>query len=260
MTPALPRRLAGCLLALAASTTGAAECTARSGEWTVPLLELYTSEGCSSCPPADRLLSRLGASAGGRLVPLALHVDYWDAIGWADPYAQPAFSARQRQQAQRVGNRVVYTPQFFVQGNTGRAPPTAGELAATLAALHRQPARADIALSVADAGAQKVAVTATARLREAPPGESFGLVVVLYENGLSTAVKAGENRGRTLQHDFVVRAWHEAGPVPATGRREATHQFALPAGARTGQLGVAALVDNRRSGEVIQALARSLCQ
>src|SRR5678815_1066718 len=104
------------LAAMMALTLGGAEaqqCAAKSAEKTVALVELYTSEGCDSCPPADRWLSSLGPKgfAPDRVVPIALHVDYWDYIGWKDPYARQAHSARQRKMARLARAAMVYTPQ-----------------------------------------------------------------------------------------------------------------------------------------------------
>src|SRR5438270_8352522 len=91
-----------------------ADCTARSPDHSVALLELYTSEGCDSCPPADRWLSRFDqTSVADRVVPLALHVDYWDRLGWKDRFASPAYTERQREQTRRQGSSFVYTPQVM---------------------------------------------------------------------------------------------------------------------------------------------------
>src|SRR4029079_9042142 len=108
-------------LALATPYTAplqAGECKARSGAHTTALVELYTSEGCDSCPPADRWLAALASRGHGpdRLVPIALHVDYWDYIGWKDPYAKALFSSRQRKLAQVMRAKIVYTPQVLLQG------------------------------------------------------------------------------------------------------------------------------------------------
>src|SRR5512139_200416 len=116
------KRLLFALLALAAASAQAMQCSARSPATTTALVELYTSEGCDSCPPADRWLSSLGAKgyAPDRVVPIALHVDYWDYIGWKDPYARQAFSARQRKMAALARASLVYTPQVLLQGRDFR--------------------------------------------------------------------------------------------------------------------------------------------
>ena len=114
--------LAGALSVSMNVATAAASCSAVSGEHTTALVELYTSEGCDSCPPADRWLSSLGG--GGQvprsIVPIALHVDYWDYIGWKDPYANREFSLRQRKLSQLQRLALVYTPQVVLQGHDFR--------------------------------------------------------------------------------------------------------------------------------------------
>src|SRR5262245_15604831 len=103
-------------LCVIAASAQALQCTAKSAAQTTALVELYTSEGCDSCPPADRWLSSLGAKgyAPDRLVPIALHVDYWDYIGWKDPYAKAAHSARQRKMASLARAAAIYTPQVML--------------------------------------------------------------------------------------------------------------------------------------------------
>lgn len=253
--------LSAALMSALTPVANGAECSARSGEQTVPLLELFTSEGCSSCPPADRLLSEFRASAtsAGKVVPLALHVDYWDYIGWKDAFAHPGFAARQRQQAERAGKTVVYTPQFFVQGKPYGATPAARALLADLDRLNGQSARADIALSIGPVSGGNLPVKVDARLRESAAGARFGVVLALYENGLTTQVSAGENQGRTLRHDFVVREWIAPGNAAENGRQALTVKFAVPPNSRPENLGVAAFVHNLQSGEVIQALSHAAC-
>ena len=97
-------------------------CQVQSGPTTAALVELYTSEGCSSCPPADDTLRAIRHSAGPHavVIPLALHVSYWDRIGWKDVFAQKTFDARQSSLVAAVGSKVVYTPQFFVNGREQR--------------------------------------------------------------------------------------------------------------------------------------------
>src|SRR5688572_32153256 len=117
----MPMRFAALVLFLIATQTGA-QCVAESGPGTAALVELYTSEGCSSCPPADRWLASLGERhPTGNVVPLALHVDYWDYIGWKDPYAKREFSLRQRKFSQLQRMALVYTPQVLLQGRDFRA-------------------------------------------------------------------------------------------------------------------------------------------
>jgi hypothetical protein len=121
-----------------------AACEARSGANVVPLVELYTSEGCSSCPPADRWLSKLALADAGEANFLAFHVDYWDEIGWHDRFGSPAYSQRQRQRvAAAEGGDTVYTPQVMVGSNVRVAWSDPRKFSA---ALRSGPARASLAL------------------------------------------------------------------------------------------------------------------
>ena len=182
-----------------------------SGEGKVTLLELYTSEGCSSCPPADRWVS--GLVRDPRLwrdvVPVSFHVDYWDWIGWRDRFADPAYSERQRRHIDEGNARVVYTPGFFADGEEwrgffDRAPlePSggpAGELVLTIG-------NGDVTVRFNDVG------QASGRL---------DVTVALLGMGLDSDVSAGENRGRSLQHDFVVLGLAEARLVEQEDGRSA---------------------------------------
>lgn len=193
--------LAGlCWHAIAPAQTGDA-CKATSGAAVAPVVELYTSEGCNSCPPADRWLSALKADAG--VVAMAFHVDYWDRLGWKDRFAKAAFTQRQAQQRQSNGARFSYTPQVVIDGVDRKDWHTTPAPASTR---DRAPAR--LALNMTREGRR---VSATVQpLASAPTRlEAYWTVT---EQGHVTAVKAGENEGVTLQHDFVVR---ELRPVPA---------------------------------------------
>lgn len=230
---------------------GAATCQATSGVARKALVELYTSEGCSSCPPADRWLSGLVAQGfePDRVVPLALHVDYWDYLGWPDRLASAAFSARQREQVKAAGGRVVYTPQVMINGRDFPAW-RAGRLSSVLADTQRAPAQAklNLALNATDA---YIDVEATAVVDAA---RAVVLYVVVYENGLSTEVRAGENRGTRLRHDYVARAWH--GPIASTAWRK---RVPVQSDWARDKLGVVVFAQDRESGEVLQALQLPLC-
>jgi len=199
-------------LALGLATDAQAlQCRAQSAKVTTALVELYTSEGCDSCPPADRWLSSLGASgyAPDRVVPIALHVDYWDYIGWKDPYAKQAFTARQRKMASLARAAFVYTPQVLLQGRDYRNW-RAGDFEREVAKINAQPAKARISLLLDLGRPGALAVEAAAQLENAVPWADMALYLGAYENKLVSEVKAGENRGKTLPHDYVVLQW--AGP------------------------------------------------
>src|SRR5204863_7704463 len=142
------RFLLAAFAAFSASAAQAEKCSARSGEKTAALVELYTSEGCNSCPPADRWLSSLGARYRAEVVvPLALHVDYWDYIGWKDPYAKREFSQRQRRLSQLQRASFVYTPQVLVHGTDFRECSGAA-FDRAVARLHAKPAGARLELEI----------------------------------------------------------------------------------------------------------------
>ena len=200
------------LAAAASAAVPAQSCKATSPAHQVALVELYTSQGCSSCPPADRWLSQLDARhPRDRVVPIAMHVNYWDHIGWKDPYARAEFTARQRALAAAGGSRTLYTPGVFVQGQefpqwSGRTPfdDAIRTLTATPSAV-RITLTAELTGTVVTLNPSAVALASVREPR---------LYLALVASGLATNVRAGENRGEQLRNDRVVRAW--SGPLPLT--------------------------------------------
>jgi hypothetical protein len=240
------------LAALVPPLAHAAACSARSPSSTTAFVELYTSEGCNSCPPADRWLSGIARTyPRERVVPLALHVDYWDYIGWKDPYARREFSQRQRRLSQLQRMALVYTPQVLVQGADFRAW-GGSEFERVVTRINAQPARAHLSLAILARKDQALSVEVDARAEVADP--ALSLYVAGYESGLASQVTAGENRGRLLAHDYVALEW--TGPF-GLGRRELA--VALLPKARPADSGVVAFVQNRRTGEVLQALMLGVC-
>jgi hypothetical protein len=247
-------------LSIFAKQAAGADCRAVSGPQTAALVELYTSEGCSSCPPADRWLSSLGSGGAipKTLVPIALHVDYWDYIGWKDQYAKREFSLRQRKLSLLQRMALVYTPQVVLQGRDFRAWGTPA-FDAAVARITAQPAKARISLTARRGGPRSVEVEAGAELLDAAQKADAALYVASYENRLSSAVTAGENSGRTLAHDYVVLEWQGPfafGPSAAVLERR---QLALLPRADAGNSGVVGFVQNRRTAEVLQALMLPAC-
>ena len=231
-----------------------ASCVARSGPQTTALVELYTSEGCSSCPPADRWLSALGERhALERVVPLALHVDYWDYIGWKDPYAKREFSQRQRRLSQLQRASFVYTPQVLLQGRDFPAWGSA-EFDRRLARINAVPARASLELQIVAFAADALRLYVRSSVADPAAGSRAVLYVASFENRLESRVAAGENQGRLLHHDHVALEWQ--GPF-GLGERELAVRL-LPKG-KPDASGVAAFVQDRASGEVLQALALPAC-
>jgi hypothetical protein len=252
-------RLALVALVFAMAPGIAEACSARSGPHTAALVELYTSEGCNSCPPADRWLQSLAAQgyAPDRVVPLSLHVNYWDYIGWKDPYAQQRFSDRQRRLAQVMRARIVYTPQVMLQGRDYRGWHSA-DFGRAVARINARPPQASIALRLEpESGGALVAGVEAALLDPAGQADA-GLYLASYENKLVSSVGAGENRGRTLEHDYVVFEW--VGPIPfAAGTIAERRTLPLLPRAVRANSGVAAFVQNRRTAEVLQALMLPAC-
>ena len=199
----------------------AASCQATSGAQTTALVELYTSQGCSSCPPADRWLSKLPARIDpSHAVTLALHVGYWDYIGWKDPFAKREFNDRQSQLAVLNGKRTRYTPGVFVQSRETNW--SSGAFDAQVRAVNQRPAAASIAFDKVETANGQVDVRVKAEAAGA--AKSPRLFVALVQNGISTKVTAGENRGETLANDRVARAW--SGPLPLGTR---TVSLSVPA-------------------------------
>lgn len=205
------RLIAVAALAAAMPTAQAVTCQATSPKTTVALVELYTSQGCSSCPPADRWLSQLTSRVGvGRAVPLALHVGYWDYIGWKDPFARREFNDRQSQLAALNRSNTRYTPGVFVQGRETDWSKTSA-FDEQLRAVNQRPAGATITLDQVQTQGGKVDLRVHAELAAATT-RNARLFVALVQDRLTTKVTAGENRGETLANNRVARAW--SGPLP----------------------------------------------
>lgn len=245
--------IAAMVASMAASA--AAQCIKESPPHAVALVELYTSEGCNSCPPADRWLTRIAREGPGpdSVVPLAFHVDYWDRLGWKDRFASARFSERQYALARRAGSRAVYIPGVFFNFQEFRGLGSA-RFDDALRAVNSKPARADIRLELNIPAEAQLVLRADFRMKGPNKGHAF---VALYENRLSTDVKAGENRGVTLRHDYVVREW--IGPIEIAGSVELRRTLALQGDWKTSELGVAAFVQDASGRELLQATALPIC-
>ena len=161
------------------------------------VLELFTSEGCSSCPPADELIEKIQKDNKNRQIYiLAFHVDYWDHQGWKDKFSDHKFSERQRQYASWLGLRTIYTPQIVINGRTEHVGSDQGPILRTISRELEQPSTSTLALEAkVEAGKLKVEYKGT--------GEE--LVLALVERSAHSNVKAGENSGRSLSHVQIVR-------------------------------------------------------
>lgn len=163
------------------------------------VVELYTSQGCSSCPPADALLRELAREPG--VIPLALHVDYWDYIGWEDKFAHPSFTKRQKAYAGAVGDHMVYTPQMVIAGGervVGNEPGTVRRAIAKAAAK-----KSPVHLTAERVGG-KIVIRAEAR---SPLSGPVMVQLVSYRDGATVDIKRGENAGRSVVYSNIVTSW-----------------------------------------------------
>ena len=169
--------------------------TFESGETQSTLIELFTSEGCSSCPPAEKWLSALKSNPDlwKKIVPVAFHVDYWDRLGWRDRFAKPEFTSRQQRYAAAWGGDSVYTPGFVVNGK---------EWQGWFGGNVTPPSSTKVGVLRVSLGADRK-ITATFVPVKTEAG-ALSLNVALVGNDLQSDVKRGENTGRKLRHDFVV--------------------------------------------------------
>jgi hypothetical protein len=172
------------------------------------LVELFTSEGCSSCPPADAALAALARNPelkSAEVIPLELHVDYWNHLGWADPFSAPEFTARQEAYAQTLGEEGLYTPQMIVDGWVSGVASPSGLRRGVERAASRPKVRLEVLVASARPGLDVVV--------RPPSGLSGRLIVALSEDRLSSKVERGENRGLTLAHAPVARLLVDDGAV-----------------------------------------------
>jgi hypothetical protein len=201
------------LLAVVFASASAVPSSAPPPPATPVLVELFTSEGCSSCPPADQLLTKLLREqpvAGVQIIPLSLHVDYWDRQGWRDQFSSAAYTSRQQGYSQIFGDDKVYTPQMVVDGHDEFI---GSDEAAARRILAGAAARPHLPLSL-DAQAGPEGVKMSIDLPAAPANaEPIDVLVALTEDDLSTVVRAGENGGRTLSHVAVVRKLQTMGAL-----------------------------------------------
>lgn len=235
---------------------GSGNAVAASGGPAV-LVELFTSQGCSSCPPADRLLRSIEKDDAfrGLVVPLAFHVDYWNRLGWRDPFSSHAWSARQYAYSKVWGVDRVYTPQLVVAGSTDVVGSDAGAVRHAIdAALERRP---PVRLAAtAHLGSGRINVKTKVDLAAKFSDRPLDLMVAVFENGFTTRIARGENGGRTLQNDFVVRRLEKVATVPASAG-VSTHDvtIALDPAWKRGQLGVAVFLQDPSTLRVFGATA-----
>ena len=241
------------LINLAIQPAFAAECSAKSGAQTVPLLELYTSEGCSSCPPADKWMSGIKTD---KVTPLAFHVDYWDYIGWKDKFSKAEYSDRQRKTAAFGGAGFVYTPQFVMSGHDFKGWDNS-RLNEKIESSQKLASRANLSLDAVTKANGDITLTTSAQAVKPADAKNTDVFIALYENKLVSQVKAGENSGRELKHDYVVREFF--GAYQISNQNEFSKDFNLNADWKKRDAGAVIFVQNSQTGEILQSLALKFC-
>ena len=221
------------------------------------VVELFTSQGCSSCPPADRLLSRLGAEF--EVIPLSFHVDYWNRLGWSDPFSSPDWSRRQSQYARVFGTGRVYTPMMVVDGKLDLVGSNETRVRDAIAERRQFAYQADVTV---DAALRDEAIVAHVEIRQRKKlPRDLGVVFLTYEKGLVTHVESGENARRTLRNDFVVRTSASkplTDPVHQSAALAFTEILPIDPAWNRSQLGVAVLLQSPSSQRIYGADAADL--
>ncbi len=258
MTQRLPRFIAIALLVFSLPVMAETKSvyTASSDTHRTAILELYTSEGCSSCPPADEFVASL-PEAGINLeqvIPLALHVDYWDYIGWKDPYANSEFVSRQRKISDQ-NNSAVYTPQLVLNGKNVR---DASKFKDVLEDINNTGANINLALQASYPSADELTVTLNATPEDKRFSGNSQIYIGLAENDLTSRINSGENAGRTLKHQHVVRVLKGPYALNNSDQTQLDERFKVDEQWNKGNLELFAFVQNKTDGDVLQALALPL--
>jgi hypothetical protein len=221
------------------------------------VVELFTSEGCSSCPPADRLLSELAAQAdkeGKPVFVLSFHVDYWNQLGWADPFSRPEFTRRQQRYSETLDGR-VYTPQMIVNGTDGFVGSQGAQARRGIASALERSAGAAIVLTLEPVHPVDPIQALEVGYRVTGAGAGDLLNLALVEKGLSVKVKRGENGGRTLKHDNVVREFRT---LRLDAKGEGRVRMALPAEMRADKAALIAYVQQAATLKTLGAAKAEL--
>jgi hypothetical protein len=223
------------------------------------IVELFTSEGCSSCPPADQLLSRMERTqpvAGVRVIALEEHVDYWNSLGWTDPFSSSQYRVRQNEYGRKFFIDGIFTPQMIVNGQAqfvgndgdralqeiGRAAQAETTLVELKAAAHpTDPDQVDLSVQVRNPKTGKV--------------HNSNVYLAVTENDLSTNVQRGENSGRLLRHAPVVRSFGVIGKIDSKGSSAGaiTNTLRLPREWKRENLRAVVFVQERDSSKIIGA-------
>lgn len=214
------------------------------------LVELFTSEGCSSCPPADRLASELMDEAredGRNVYVLSFHVDYWDRLGWKDPYSSEAASERQRAYAKTLRDQRVYTPQMIVNGAVGFVGSNKERAEQEIDRALERPAPVEVVADASAGGVNAVRIQARVEMEVELIHRNWDVVAAVVERGLSQTPDRGENKGRTLEHDNVVRAFK----VEALEGDDATIEIDVPSDVDRDHASIIVYVQDTRTRKIL---------
>jgi len=258
MSARLAAALALAIVALVGTAAGAESAPASQAATHPVVVELFTSQGCSTCPPADALLSALGERDAGRVIPLAFHVDSWNHDGWTDPFSSAEWTRRHGFYARKLGAQGAYTPQAVVDGAAELLGSDPAAMSAAIAAAALRPAATlRLELRVSDPG--RVEAEVEGELPEGLRDAKLELLFAVVETGLVTPVKRGENGGRTLRNDHVVRSMEKARLEPgADGRFRTAASLKLAASWAPKNLAVVAFVQEPRTLAIRGADSRRL--
>jgi hypothetical protein len=257
---ALVSALAVSFVLVSAARSQPARRPASDGTPRTVVVELFTSQGCSSCPPADELLSRLGREQirGVRIIPLAFHVDYWNSLGWADPFSSSLWSARQRDYARALHSDQVYTPQLVMNGTEQMVGSDERRVRQQVESDLSRPDQGSVSFDRVTSDGSAIRADLHGRLERALAGRDTKVIVALYENNTSTAVGRGENSGRRLVNDYIVRSLVSAFPrnVSNAGSTRGSVVIPLRPEWKRDNLGLVAFVQDSRSLSIYAAAAR----
>lgn len=223
------------------------------------VVELFTSQGCSSCPPADRFLTELVARDDIEIIPLSFHVDYWNYIGWTDPFSSAVWSDRQRRYARSLGGNRIYTPQMVVNGRWEGVGSDRREIERLLERASAEPRAAEMSVAAEMVSDDRLRVVVKMnRIDSVLRSSRLTTWVAVVESGLTTPVGRGENASKTLRNDRVVRRLERvSGLEPMQGGATGWLEFVLEDGWRRDQLSVVAFLQEADSLRV-RAAAESV--
>lgn len=242
--------------------------SANEGKRAPIIVELFTSEGCSSCPPADAVLAQLEKDqpvVGAEIIAMSEHVDYWNYIGWSDPFSSEAFSARQQAYAPIFGNDGVYTPQMVVDGQAEFIGSSTGKAQTAIARAAKLP-KAEVKLVSPNtkqlAANQAIKfIVSVEKFPRISAGDTAEVLFAITESNLSSQVVRGENTGRKLAHTAVVRELRSLGRVDDPGKLfESTTSVMLKSDWKRRDLRAVVFVQERANKRILGAATLSLTE